>query len=60
MCKVLIPSVDEGGYVLAELFHGEEVTVFEALAFEDAEPDLNHVEPGGVEGNEVNGDAFVP
>ena len=59
MGKALIPGFDESMNVLAELFDREEVIVFQALAFEDTEPYLNHVQPGGMEGNEVNDNAFV-
>jgi len=59
VCKVLVPCFDEGQDILAELLDREEVTVFEALTFEDAEPYLNHVQPRGMERDEVNHDAFV-
>ena len=59
MGKRPVPGVDEVEGVLAQLFDGEEVTVFEALSLQQAEPDLDHVEPGGMEGNEVDDNAFV-
>jgi len=59
MGKAFVPGFDEGKNVLAELFNSEEVTIFETLAFEDAEPYFHHVQPGGMEGNEVDSDAFV-
>ncbi len=59
MGEELVPGFDKGKDVMAELLDGEEVIVFKALALEDAEPDLNPVQPGGMERDEVNGNAFV-
>jgi len=55
----VIPGFDKSDDVFTELFNRKEVGVFEAFAFEDAKPYFNHVQPGGVEGNEVNDNSFV-
>ena len=59
MGEELIPGLDKGHDVLPEQFHREEVVVFETFSFEDAEPYLHHVQPGGMEGDEVNDNTFV-
>lgn len=59
MGEELVPGFDKGDDVFTELFNRKEVGVFEAFAFEDAKPYLNHVQPGGVEGNEVDDNSFV-
>ena len=55
----LIPCLNEGADGFAKLLNRAEVIVLEALAFEDAEPYLNHVEPGGVERHKMHDNAFV-
>ena len=55
----LVPSFDKGHDVFTELFNREEVAVFKTFVFEDAEPYLNHVQPRGMEGNEVDDNSFV-
>ena len=59
MSEASIPGFDEGADGGSELVDRVEVIVLEALAFEDTEPDLNQVEPGGMERKKVNHNAFV-
>lgn len=54
-----IPGLNESVDVARELLNRAEVAVAETLASEDAEPDFRHIQPGGVEREEVNDDAFV-
>jgi len=55
----LVPSLDKGHDSFPEAFYGEEMTVSQALCLEDAKPYLNHVQPGCVEGDKMNHNAFV-
>lgn len=55
----LIPSVNKVHDGFLERCNRSEMAVFQALVFEDAEPYLHHVQPGGVEGHEMNYNAFV-
>ncbi len=59
MGETLVPGFNESEDIFAKLVNREEVTVLEAFAFENAEPDLYHVHPGGMEGDEVNNNAFI-
>ena len=59
MGEELIPCGNEGPDGLAKLLDRAEVIVHEALAFEDAEPYLNEVQPGGMERYKVHDNAFV-
>jgi len=55
----LVPSLDKGHDSFPEAFYREEMTVSQALRLEDAKPYLNHVQPGCVEGDKMNHNAFV-
>ncbi len=59
MGKASIPGFDEGADRDFELVHRTEMIVFEALVFEDTEPDLHQVKPGGVARKKVNHNALV-
>jgi len=59
MSEASIPGFDESTDGGLELVDRVEVIVLEALALEDTEPDLNQVEPGGMERKEVNHNALV-
>ncbi len=55
----IIPCLDKGHDGFPERCNRGEMIVVEALLLENAEPYLNHVQPGRVERHEVNNNAFV-
>ena len=55
----VVPAVDEGADLGVELAHGSEGAAVDGLAFDDAEPDLDEVQPGPGRGGEVHVDAGV-
>jgi len=54
-----VPSFDKRHDRFPEAFYREELTVSQALRLEDTKPYLNQVQPGCVEGDKVNHNAFV-
>ena len=54
-----VPGFDKIHDHFPEGFYREELTVSQALGLEDAKPDLNHVQPGCVEGDKMDHNAFV-
>jgi len=54
-----VPGFDKIHDRFAEGFYREELTVSQALGLEDAKPYLNHVQPGCVEGDKMDHNAFV-
>jgi hypothetical protein len=50
----VVPAVDEGADLGVEVFDGLEHASADGLAFDDAEPDLDQVHPGGVGRGEVH------
>jgi hypothetical protein len=55
----VIPCVDKGHDGFPERCNRGEMIVVQALPLENAEPYLNHVQPGRMERHEVNDNAFV-
>ena len=55
----LVPGFDKGHDSFPEAFYREEMTVSQALRLEDTKPYFNHVQPGCVEGDKMNHNAFV-
>ena len=55
----LVPGFDKIHDRFPEGFYREEMTVSQALRLEDAKPYLNHVQPGCVEGDKMDHNAFV-
>ena len=55
----LVPCIDKGHDVFPEFGNREEMAVAQALVFEDAEPYLNHIQPGRMERHEMYHNAFV-
>jgi hypothetical protein len=51
----VVPAVDEGADLGVELADGAEAAAVDGLAFDDAEPDLDQVQPGARGRGEVDG-----
>ena len=54
-----VPGFDKIHDRFPEGFYREELTVSQALGLEDAKPYLNHVQPGCVEGDKMDHNAFM-
>ena len=54
-----VPGFDKSHDRFPEGFYREELTVSQALRLEDAKPYLNHVQPGCVEGDKMDHNAFM-
>lgn len=55
----LVPAVDEGADLGVEVLDGGEDSSADGRTVDDGEEDLDHVEPGGAGGGEVDVDARV-
>jgi len=55
----VVPAVYEGADFGVEVFDGAEAAAVDGLAFDDAEPDLDHVHPGRAGRGEVHLHAWV-
>src|SRR6478736_633834 len=55
----VVPAVDEGPDLAGQVSHGWEDAAADGLAFDDAEPDLDQVQPGPGGRGEVGVDPWV-
>ncbi len=55
----IVPAVDAGANLGVEVLDGLEHAAADGLTLDNAEPDLEHVHPGGVGRDEVHDEAWV-